>query len=133
MFKHICDKKQVGAARVLLVNPQPTPTPTTDPWAQVGPQPQKWDPRMVPGIFGSPERLTTLPQALFFFQKNGPPYFWKPHNIFGSPERLTTLPQALFFFRKMAPRFLEAAGSVVGVGVGCGLTTYFNQIVDHFL
>ena len=26
-----------------------------------------------PHIFGSTIRLTTLPQALFFFQKNGPP------------------------------------------------------------
>ena len=57
------------------------------------------------GFFGSPTRLTTLPQALFFFlQKNG-------HHIFESPTRLTTLPQALFFPRKMAPAILEHHGS----------------------
>ena len=107
-----------------MVNPQPTPTPTTDPWAQVGPNPKKWDPKMAPGISGSPERLTTLPQALFFFRKMAPIFlealslwvrcrrrffFQKngPH-IFTSPELLGTLPQALFFFRKIAPIFLEA-------------------------
>ena len=45
--------------------------------------------------------MGTLPQALFFSQKNGP-------HISGSPELVGTLPQALFFFRKMAPIFLEA-------------------------
>ena len=52
------------------------------------------------GISDSPERLTTLPQALFFFlQKNG-------SHLSGSPERLTTLPQALFFSQKNGPHIL---------------------------
>ena len=55
---------------------------------------------MAPRISGSPERLTTLPQALFCCQKNGL-YFEKPltcgHVAAGA-----------FFFRKMAPIFLEA-------------------------
>ena len=59
-------------------------------WAQLGPT------HGGPHISGSPERLTTLPQALFFFQKNGP-------HIFTSPELLGTLPQALFFFQKNGP------------------------------
>ena len=33
--------------------------------------------KMAPGISGSPYRLTTLPQTLFFFRKM-PPDFWKP-------------------------------------------------------
>ena len=53
-----------------------------------------------------------MPQALFFFQKNGP-------HIFGSPELVGTLPQALFFLRKMGPRFLtclQAKKSPVHIG-----------------
>ena len=61
-------------------------------WAQLGPT------HGGPHISGSPERLTTLPQALFFFQKNGP-------HIFTSPELLGTLPQALFFFQKNGPPY----------------------------
>ena len=84
-------------------------------WAQLGPT------HGGPHISGSPERLTTLPQALFFsrkmapiflealsfrarcrrrlfFQKNGP-------HIFGSPELLGTLPQALFFQKNGPPYF----------------------------
>ena len=52
--------------------------------------------RNLPPIFGSPELLGTLPQALFF-QKNGP-------HIFTSPELLGTLPQALFFFPGRVPQ-----------------------------
>ena len=72
-------------------------------------------------IFGSPELVGTLPQALFFSQKNGPIFlealslwvccrrrffFQKngPH-IFTSPELLGTLPQALFFPEKCPPYF----------------------------
>ena len=40
----------------------------------------------------------TLPQALFFSQKNGP-------HISGSPELVGTLPQALFFPGKRPPYF----------------------------
>ena len=49
------------------------------------------------GFFGSPERLTTLPQAPVFFQKNDP-------HIYGSPELVGTLPQAPFFFQKDGPQ-----------------------------
>ena len=51
-------------------------------------------------IFGSPELLGTLPQALFFSEKNGP-------HIFTSPELLGTLPQALFFSEKWPPYFYK--------------------------
>ena len=67
-----------------------------------------------PHISGSPERLTTLPQALFLFRKiapiclEAPPYFWKP---------LTAdyVAAGAFFFQKNGPHlfgsptiFLEA-------------------------
>ena len=88
-----------------------------------------------PGIYGSPSRLTTLPQAFFSENKYTPPYLWKPHmsdyfaagacfcfpengpHILRSPTLLTTLPQALFVSsRKMAPscfraRLTHASGS----------------------
>ena len=50
-----------------------------------------------PGNYGSPTRLTTLPQA-FDFQTNGP-------HMFGSPTHLTyvTLPQAHFFPPEKGP------------------------------
>ena len=51
-------------------------------------------------IISSPELVGTLPQALFFLQKNGP-------HISGSPELVGTLPQAPFFSH-LATIFLEA-------------------------
>ena len=65
----------------------------------------------------SPRLGGTLPQALFFFQKNGP-------HISGSPERLTTLPQALFF-QKNGPHI--SAIRRVSCGGGGGL--WVNQYV----
>ena len=53
---------------------------TIDSWIHDGFLDSRW-------IFGSPTRLTTLLQALFFCEK------WHPY--VGSPTRLTTLPQAL--------------------------------------
>ena len=64
-----------------------------------------------------------MPQALFFVSEKWPPYVWKP---------LTAdyvAAGVFFFFRKMALILLKAAGSVVGVGVGCRLTinSYVKQ------
>ena len=64
------------------------------------------------GISDSPERLTTLPQALCSLSDKWPPYFWKP---------LTCGYVAAGFFlsRKMAPIFLEAPN------LGAGGLIYF--------
>ena len=50
--------------------------------------------------------------------------FWKPHTS-------DYVAAGAFFSRKMAPIFLEAAGSVVGVGVGCRLTKDVFEILNE--
>ena len=59
--------------------------------------PRSWD------FFGSPERLTTLPQALFFFSEKWPPIFWKP---WMSPY---VAAGAFFFSEKWPPYFWKPA------------------------
>ena len=49
-----------------------------------------------PQLFGSPTRLTTLPQTFVF--RRLAPYVWKPYTSADAP----------FFLRNMAPMFLEA-------------------------